>query len=108
MSIASFFRSLGSMLAPPQQSFSQPTTDDLERLQEQLAVVQSMLTEHYPGAALHGSTADLALLQRILDDQLLHPGQTYELQCLGIAFGSILAEAAGLHWIVVEDQYGRD
>src|SRR5438067_7319784 len=106
MKIASFFRSLSSRLFDqPQQTFSQPTADDLDRLQQQRAVVEGILAEHYTGAALDRSTVDLALLQQIVDDQVLHPSQTYELQCLGIALGDVLAEACALHWTMVEDQY---
>ena len=34
--------------------------------------------------------------------------QTYGLQCLGIAFGDVLASELPLRWMMVTDQYGTD
>ena len=34
--------------------------------------------------------------------------QTYELQCLGIAFGDVLASELPLRWMMVTDEYGTD
>ena len=34
--------------------------------------------------------------------------ETFELQCLGIAFGDALVQRLGLAWVAVEDEYGRD
>src|SRR5690348_11663379 len=108
MKIADLLRFFGGRQSEPQQTFTQPTTADSERLRSQCAVVNTILAEHYPGTSLNGTTADLALLQRILDDRRLRPDQTYELQSLGIALGEAMANETGLHWIMVEDEYGRD
>jgi len=34
--------------------------------------------------------------------------QTYELQCLGVAFGDVLASELPLRWVMVTDEYGTD
>lgn len=81
---------------------------DKQRLQEQTEVVQKLLTEHFDNAGLNGSQDDLATLQAIIDEKLFQPDQTYELQCLGIVLGNVLSQQPGLHWIMVEDEYGRD
>ena len=88
--------------------FTQPNADDVAHLRRQLGEVDRLLAARYPGAALHASSADVALLQRLLDECRRKPDQTLELQCLGVAFGSVLAREAGLHWIMVLDEYGRD
>jgi uncharacterized protein DUF3806 len=96
----------GSRSAAP--VFTRPTEDDLEQFQRQIQVVDRLLAARFPGACLHGTTADLVLLQRLLDRRGLKPTQTYELQCVGVAFGNVLAREAGLHWIMVTDEYGHD
>jgi hypothetical protein len=59
-------------------------------------------------AKLTGTESDIPWLQRILDDELLEPSQAWELQSLGLAFGSVLCESLAVDWIMVEDEYGRD
>jgi len=108
MGIASLFRRLIGAQPEPQQTVTMPSPDDLERLQDQRQVVNAILAEHYQPASLSGTRADLALLQKVLDDRVLTPDQTYELQSLGIALGDVMAAGLGLHWVTVEDQYGRD
>jgi hypothetical protein len=52
---------------------------------------------------------DLPALQRVLDERLLQPEQTWELQSLGVAFGDVLADMVmGLAWCEVTDEYGTD
>jgi uncharacterized protein DUF3806 len=78
------------------------------RIEEQAADALALAAERYGLEQWTETEADIRVLQRILDDQLLAPDQTYALQCLGVVFGRVLAKQAGLHWIVVEDEYGRD
>jgi hypothetical protein len=92
----------------PRQVCTAPAAADIQRLQDQSEVVSQILEQHYPGASLNDTAADLALLQRILDDGRLQPHQTYELQCLGIVLGSVMVKEIGFHWVTVEDEYGRD
>lgn len=39
---------------------------------------------------------------------MFSPRQIYELQCLGIVLGDVFVQDAGFHWIMVEDEHGRD
>jgi hypothetical protein len=50
----------------------------------------------------------LRLLDTILSNDWIKPTETLKLQCLGITFGDALAQKLGMHWVVVEDEYGRD
>jgi hypothetical protein len=52
--------------------------------------------------------SDLPILQRIIDDRVFKKSQTYELQCLGVAFGDVLASELPLRWVMVTDEYGTD
>jgi hypothetical protein len=86
-----------------------PNEADLQRLGEQLAVAQALATKQGAGAVLNGSRRDLDVIQSILDAGILGPEDTYELQSLGVAFGSSLIEAfPGLDWAIIDDEYGRD
>ena len=50
---------------------------------------------------------DLALLQTLLDRNLLHADQTKELQSMGVIMGDLLAKELALHWVIYEDAIGR-
>ena len=58
---------------------------------------------------LVSSTEDFAILQAIVDKQLLTKRQTWELQALGVCFGDALTgHIPGLNWCLVTDEYGTD
>lgn len=84
-----------------EQTITEPTDDDISRLARQVLTVEALV-----GALAHDDT-DLDRLQEALTR--LKPDQTYELQCLGIVFGTLLVEVIdGIDWAMVEDDYGRD
>ena len=75
---------------------------------KQREFVAALVAKNFSGK-LTKSTADFALLQRIIDKGLLRPDQTWELQALGVCFGDALAEyVEGLKWAQVTDEYGTD
>lgn len=95
------------------QSQSMPKFTELphqerEQLDRQRAVVASAAKARYGTPALTKTKVDLAVLQRLIDDRVFSRSQTYELQCLGVAFGDILASELPLHWVMVTDEYGTD
>ena len=50
---------------------------------------------------------DLALLQALLDKQLVRPDQVRELQAMGVIMGDLLAAELDMHWVLYEDNVGR-
>ncbi len=82
-------------------------TPDLDRISKQRSVVEAAARDRLK-APLPGGKADLAILQRLVDDQVFRPQQTYELQSLGIVLGQVLAEHPDLSWVTVQDEYGTD
>ena len=91
------------------QSVSAPTEDDLDRLAKQVLFIYELAQRHWgSNGALNGTASDLPVLQRLLDDNVFQSNQTWELQSLGLAFGSVLSTSTGLDWVTVEDEYGRD
>ena len=50
----------------------------------------------------------MPVLQKLIDDRAFSKAQTYELQCLGVAFGDVLASELPLRWVMVTDEFGTD
>jgi hypothetical protein len=66
---------------------------------------------HYdPGSKHVYDTVEgkLSLIERIVQEKRIEPNETWKLQSLGITFGDALAQKLNLHWVMVEDEYGRD
>jgi hypothetical protein len=93
---------------PPQPKFSEVSGDDAARLERQRGVVAAAIKQRYGTPSLTKTKADLPILQRLLDDKAFAKNQTYELQCLGVALGDILAAELPLRWVMVTDEYGTD
>lgn len=90
------------------QKITAPTKDDLAVHAKRVAEVEALLRRRYKGAAITQTDADLAWLQRLVDDGVPSRAETYQLQSLGLVLGDVFAHDLGLHWVMVEDQYGRD
>jgi hypothetical protein len=64
------------------------------------------VNEEY-GASLTTDVTTLALLQRVLDDDIVDPA--YGAQCLGAVVGRVMAaNIPGLEWALAEDDEGAD
>ncbi len=112
MGLLSFLFGCSKQDAAPAQPaaprFAELSREDTARLEKQRGVVAAAAKQRYGTAALTKTKADLAVLQRLLDDRAFTKTQTYELQCLGIAFGDVLASDLPLRWMMVTDEYGTD
>ncbi|MGO8929131.1 MAG: DUF3806 domain-containing protein [Limisphaerales bacterium] len=93
---------------PPQPKFSELSGDDAVRLERQRGIVAAAAKKRYGTPSLAKTKADISVLQRLLDDKAFAKSQTYELQCLGVALGDILATELPLRWVMVTDEYGTD
>ena len=92
----------------PDQKIEPPNEKDIENIA--MGVVHAgQVIEQALGEDLTGKRADVALIQRVLDQGVVEPEATYTLQALGLAFGrAFLGEHADYDWWMVEDEYGRD
>ena len=88
--------------------FSELSLEDGARLERQRAVVSAAAKQRYGTAALTRTRRDLPVLQKLIDDKAFSKSQTYQLQCLGVAFGDVLASELPLRWVIVTDEYGTD
>lgn len=93
---------------PARPKFTQLSTEDRARLEQQRAVVATAAMQRYGTPVLTKTLADLPILQRLIDDKAFSKTQTYELQSLGVAFGDVLASELPLRWVMVTDEYGTD
>lgn len=111
--VAGLILMLGSMYlqsehsAAPEPKFAELAGEEAARLDQQRAVV-ALAAKHYGTTHLTRTKADLPALQKIVDTGFFQKTQTYELQCLGVAFGDVLASELPLHWVMVTDEYGTD
>lgn len=80
---------------------------DRQYMSQQRSNLEEITRRHF-GTGFNGDkTHDLQLLQRMLDQRLIRPTQTAELQAMGMVLGDLLAAELGLHWVVYEDNKGR-
>ncbi|WP_188151519.1 DUF3806 domain-containing protein [Teredinibacter waterburyi] len=99
---------LGKTLA---QHESGPTVRELNWLNKNYLMKQrnsvDALTRAHFGSQIYGNRSDLALLQRIVDENLIEASDTSQLQALGVVLGDVLAkENKELVWMVYEDELG--
>jgi hypothetical protein len=97
-----------NVVGQSQPRFTELSLDDVARLDKQRAVVASAAKGRYGAPRLVRSKDDLPILQRLIDDKVFGETQTYELQCLGVAFGDVLASDMPLRWVMVTDEFGTD
>jgi hypothetical protein len=88
--------------------FAQLSPEDGQQLDRQRSVVASAAKLRYGTTALTKTKADLPVLQKLIDDKAFNKHQTYELQCLGVVFGDVLATELPLRWVMITDEYGTD
>lgn len=93
--------------AQDEPDVSELTAIDRQYMQHQRQQLDELAARHYGRRFTGDKDGDLALLQRLLDDQLVRGDQTEQLQGMGIILGDLLAREQGLHWVVYEDKLGR-
>lgn len=100
---------LGALPASAQDwlRIEEPTKLDLTYMQQQRDYLTDLTERHYGRAFTGARDADLALLQRLLDDGLVTGEQTQALQAMGVVMGDLLAREFRLRWVIYEDRLGR-
>jgi len=105
---------IGLLFAKPKRNsdaypqFADLSQQNAARLDQQRTVVADAAKQRYRTASLTRTKADLSVLQRLIDDKAFSKSQTYQLQCLGVAFGDVLASELPLRWAMITDEYGTD
>jgi Domain of unknown function (DUF3806) len=87
--------------------FFEPSDDDYTALAKRWLSISNLVKEDY-GYELDQSLDDLGYLQKVIDDSSIDAQNRYATECLGIAFGRVLASnEEGMDWWAVVDDYGR-
>jgi hypothetical protein len=97
----------GAVMAT-EQIVSNLNEADLETLNKQRTVVEKYLNEEDISSKYQTAAGKLGTLRALLEGKIFSSEQTYELQSMGIVLGDTFVENMGFHWVMVEDEYGRD
>jgi len=94
-------------LAQPAPRISELSPLDHDYLAQQRQLVTDLAARHL-GRGLGGDRdRDIDTLQSLLDERVVTPEQTRELQAMGVILGDLLAADLDMHWVVYEDAQGR-
>jgi hypothetical protein len=97
----------GQDTQPVWPSITELTWMDQNHLEQQRQFVDELARSEF-GRPVRGNKSDLELLQRIVDEELMPPNETQNLQALGAVLGDLYAQEHGLmDWRVYEDANGR-
>ena len=89
------------------QTFSELTDEDKNRLEKQRQIITQYLDENSV-EKFKTPAGKLGTLRALLNSKVFRTEQTYELQSMGIVLGDVFVQDMAFHWIMVEDEYGRD
>jgi len=85
----------------------EPKYNDFTSIEERVAAILDLDKDDID--AYHQDNKTLPLIQAIIDEEKYSADDTYELQSLGVAFGSYLEHINNnLYWAIIRDEYGRD
>ena len=90
----------------PEQRVSPLNSIDREYMESQRQRITELTLRHYGGLCCR-SEAELAYLQRLLDDGRVRGDEREALQAMGVLLGDLLASELDLDWVVYEDAKGR-
>jgi hypothetical protein len=88
--------------------FTKLSKEDSAQLEKQRALISTEVKKRYGTLRLTKTKTDLPVLQHLLDDRVFTKTQTYELQCLGVVLGDVMASELPLKWVMITDEYGTD
>ena len=76
-------------------------------MEAQRQSIDDLVRRHF-GRQLNGQKDnDIALIQRLLDENIVTSKDVRQLQSMGLILGQILKSQRGLSWIIYIDKYGR-
>jgi hypothetical protein len=106
--VAFFVLSLEITMTGNEQKYLSLTETDIQRIEAQRAVVEKYIGDHDSRQKYKTAAGKLGILRALVKGKVFRPEQTYELQSMGVVLGDVFVQDMGFHWIIVEDEYGRD
>ncbi len=82
-------------------------TSENIKSERQRELADKLARRHLGTPIRGGDILDLITIQRLLDGRSIPKENVFDQQALGLAFGDVLAQQLDLHWVVVDDDYGR-
>jgi len=82
-------------------------TSETIKSQKQRQLADELARRHLGTPLTGGEIRDLETLQRLLDGRFIDREDVFDQQALGLALGDVMAKNLDLHWVVVDDDYGR-
>jgi len=90
------------------QKTSTLTKEDEQRLAAHRKWIERHLADDQSRQNYLSPAGKLGTLRALLNSKVFNPEQTYELQSMGVVLGDAFVQDMGFHWVIVEDEYGRD
>ena len=81
----------------------QLSSADWSMLREQVATIQAVVKKRY-GVTFDQTIADLAPLQKLIDDGVYDDTHPDELRAIGAVLGNVVAKQLGFEWILADDE----
>ncbi|MFT5481505.1 MAG: hypothetical protein ACI9GW_000147 [Halieaceae bacterium] len=106
IALATLF-SLTSAVAETKAKVYPLTPVDKRYIEQQRERVDNIARSELGRQLSQNKQTNLEILQTLLDRRLIKPDQTLELQAMGAVLGNELAREMSMHWVIVEDRYGR-
>ena len=79
---------------------------DNQFMEQQRGIIDELARANY-GRRVRVDKSDIALLQRIIDDQLIPRSDKRSLQAMGIIMGDLYVRELDLQWRIYKDKVGR-
>ena len=99
---------IGSISAHAQQWRTEELSPiSIKNMEGQRQSIDDLVRRHF-GRQLNGQKDnDIALMQRLLDENIVTSNDVRQLQSMGLILGQILKSQKGLSWVIYFDKYGR-
>ena len=84
------------------------TNNDLAGLNKQRSVIERYVHKDDLNTKYRTPAGKSGTLRALIEAKVFKKNQTYELQSMGVILGDTFVQEMGFHWVVLEDEYGRD
>mgnify|MGYP001606625923 CR=1 FL=1 len=94
-----------SLIAGPDKSEFRPVSaEDLDRIAQRIGAARAVFERHFGSTTWSSTVRDLSAFQKLLDGNLVLPGDEQTLRDIGLAFGQVLvANDPRCHWVRLND-----
>lgn len=102
------FLACGGAMATDNQKLLPFTKQDIQALDKQRATIEKYLADASSKEKFKTPVGKLGTLRALIEGKVFKADQTYELQSMGVVLGDVFVQDMGFHWIMVQDEYGKD